>query len=280
MGKLLSRPILRYHGSKWRIAPWIISYIPKHKIYVELFGGGGAVLLQKPRSYSELYNDLDGEIANVFRVARDNGNELMEKLMLTPYSREEYITAYESTGDPVEWARRTILRSYMGFATNGSTKGHGKNTYPNTGFRGHRKDSGATPAHEWASYPECLSHITGRLKGVVIENRNALEIIPRYDNEKTVFYADPPYLPSVRDYGTDYRHEMSETDHIKLAEQLNLVKGSVLVSGYQSDLYNDLYKGWKRAEKKTYADRALPRTEVLWIKGVDPDLFDNYEEVI
>ena len=279
MYRSLSRPILRYHGSKWRIAPWIISHIPQHKIYVELFGGGGAVLLQKPRVFTELYNDLDGEIVNVFRVARDHGDKLTEKLILTPYSREEYRTAYEPTDDPVEQARRTILRSYMGFATNGSTKGHGKNTYPNTGFRGRRKDTGATPAHEWVSYPEFLWYTIRRLNGVVIENRNALEIIPRYDNEKTVFYADPPYLPSVRDYGSDYRYEMSEADHITLAEKLNQTKGAVLVSGYHSDLYNELYKGWDMAEKRTYADRALPRTEVLWMKGVDLGLFSNCKEV-
>jgi len=275
----VSRPILRYHGSKWRIAPWIISHIPPHKIYVELFGGGGAVLLQKPRAYSELYNDLDGEIVNVFRVVRDQGDKLLEKLILTPYSREEYRTAYEPTDDPVEQARRTILRSYMGFASNGSTKGHGKNTYPNTGFRGPRKSTGATPSHEWASYPEFLWSIILRLKGVVIENRNALEIIPRYDNEKTVFYADPPYLPSVRDYGSDYRHEMTETDHITLAQELNQTKGSVIVSGYHNNLYKELYKGWDVVEKKTYADRALPRTEVLWMKGIAPDLFYGCREV-
>lgn len=235
-------------------------------------------MLQKPRSYTELYNDLDGEIVNVFRVARDHGDELTEKLTLTPYSREEYKTAYEPTTDPIEQARRTILRSYMGFSTNGSTKGHSKNTYPNTGFRGHRQDTGATPAHEWASYPEALWRTTQRLKGVVIENRSALEIIPRYDSEKTVFYADPPYLPSVRDYGADYRHEMSEADHITLAEKLNQTKGAVIVSGYHSDLYDELYKGWDKAEKNTYADRALPRTEVLWMKGIEPGLFCSNEE--
>jgi DNA adenine methylase len=114
---------------------------------------------------------------------------------------------------------------------------------------------------------------------VVIENRNALEIIPRYDNDKTVFYADPPYLPSVRDYGSDYRCEMSEADHVLLAEKLNQTKGAVLVSGYHSDLYNELYKGWDMAEKKTVANRALPRTEVLWMKGISPGLFDSLKEV-
>jgi DNA adenine methylase len=269
-----NRPILRYHGGKWRIAPWILSYIPKHKIYVELFGGGGSILLRKSRSYSELYNDLDGEIVNLFRVTRERGYELMEKLILTPYSREEFLLAYEPSNDPLEQARRTVIRSFMGFGSSAATQGKStKGKKPSTGFRTNTNRAGTTTAHDWANYPDALKGIIDRLRGVIIENRNALEIIPIHDTEQTVFYADPPYLPSVRDYGKDYRYEMSIEDHIKLAEKLNRVKGAALISGYHSGLYEELYKGWVRREKKTYADGALPRTEVLWMKGVDPDLF-------
>jgi DNA adenine methylase len=270
MKGLVKRSILRYHGGKWRIAPWIISYIPAHKIYIELFGGGGSVLLRKPRSYSELYNDLDGEIVNLFRIVRDRGDELREKLALTPYSREEFIAAYKPSSDPLEQARRTVARAFMGFCSAAATEGKsskGKN--PLTGFRSNTNRSGTTAAHDWAHYPDALAGIIERLRGVVLENRNALDIIKIHDTENTVFYADPPYLPSVRDYGTDYKYEMTEEDHIQLAEQLNQVKGAVLVSGYHSDLYNELYKGWIRREKNTYADGALPRTELLWMKGVN-----------
>ncbi|GHV89869.1 DNA methyltransferase [Spirochaetia bacterium] len=276
---MVKRSILRYHGGKWRIAPWILSYIPPHKVYVELFGGGGSVLLRKPRSYSELYNDLDGEIVNLFRVARDRGDELVEKLMLTPYSREEFIKSYESTPDPIEQARRTVARAYMGFGSAAATQGKSsKGGNPLTGFRSNTNKAGTTTAHDWANYPEALKGIIERLRGVVIENRNAIEIIPMHDTESTVFYADPPYLPSVRDYGTDYRFEMTEEDHIQLAEKLNQTRGAVLVSGYHSDLYDELYKGWTRREKNTFADGALPRIEVLWMKGVDQGLFGcDYE---
>jgi DNA adenine methylase len=276
---MIRRSLLRYHGGKWRIAPWIISYIPAHKIYVELFGGGGSILLRKPRSYSELYNDLDGEIVNIFRVVRDRGNDLREKLFFTPFSREEFILAYEPSDDPLEQARRTVSRSFMGFGSAAATQGKsskGKN--PLTGFRSNTNRTGTTAAHDWANYPDAMTGFIERLRGVVLKNRNALDIIKIHDTEKTVFYADPPYLPSVRDYGNDYRYEMREEEHIQLAEKLNQVKGMVLISGYHSDLYDELYKGWTRREKNTYADGALPRTEVLWMKGVDLGLFgDDYQ---
>jgi DNA adenine methylase len=266
----VKRSFLRYHGGKWRIAPWIISFIPpRHKIYVELFGGGGSVLLRKPRSYSELYNDLDGEIVNLFRIVRDRGNELIEKLILTPYSRKEFVLSYEPSDDPLEQARRTVARAFMGFGSSAATQGKShKGQNPLTGFRSNTNMAGTTAAHDWAHYPDALKVIIDRLRGVVIENRNALDIIPIHDTEETVFYADPPYLPSVRDYGNDYRYEMTVDDHIRLAEKLNQVKGAVLVSGYHSELYDELYKGWIRREKNTYADGALPRTEVLWMRGI------------
>jgi DNA adenine methylase len=254
--------------------------MPSHRIYVELFGGGASVLLRKPRSYSELYNDLDGEIVNFFRVVRDRGNELVENLYLTSYSYEEFILSYEPVVDPLEQALRTVTRSFMGFGSAAATQGKStKGNNPLTGFRSNTKRTGGSPARDWMNYPDALINIIDRLRGVTIENRNALEIIPTHDSESTLFYADPPYLPSVRDYGRDYQYGMTEEDHVRLAEKLNWVKGMVIVSGYHSDLYDELYKGWIRREKSTYADGAQPRTEVLWMKGVNigMELFTDKE---
>jgi DNA adenine methylase len=123
--------------------------------------------------------------------------------------------------------------------------------------------------------------IIERLRGVIIEHENALDIIEKYDSKDTLFYADPPYLTAVRDKGSDYRYELNEGDHIRLAELLCAVKGKALVSGYHSALYEGLYQGWEVRERETYADRALPRTEVLWIKGMEKELFsDGYDEQI
>lgn len=274
------RPIVRYHGGKWRLAPWIISYFPAHRIYVEPFGGGGSVLLRKTRSYAEVYNDLDGEIVNLFRVARDHGEELRMALEMTPYAREEFNLAWYPSPDPVEQARRTVVRSFMGFGSSSVTRARktSKSSKPQTGFRSNSNRSGTIPAHDWKHYPDEFVAIIERLRGVIIENRNAFEVMASHDSKETLFYVDPPYLPETRDKGTDYRFEMDEAGHIQLAEALHHLKGSVIVSGYPSLLYDRLYAGWNRVEHEALADGAAKRTEVLWIKGIDHGLFQDINQ--
>ena len=266
-----TRPLLRYHGGKWMLAPWIISQFPEHRSYVESFGGGGSVLMRKPRSFTEIYNDLDGEIVNVFRVARDRGKDLVRALELTPFSRVEFEHAYESTEDPIESARRTVIRSFMGFGSDGVHSTH------KTGFRGKSDRSGTTPCHDWRNYPEALRAIIERLQGVVIEQKPAIEVIERYDASNALHYVDPPYVHSTRvrvDAARGYRHEMTDADHIALAELLNRCAGAVILSGYGCPLYDDLYKNWERIEKTgPFADGALVRTEVLWMRNVRHGLF-------
>jgi DNA adenine methylase len=276
---MITRPLVRYHGSKWKIASWVISFIPKHQRYVEPYGGGAAVLLLKSRSHEEVYNDLDSDIVNLFRVTRDNGEELKRRIASTPFSREEYLQAYKPTDDPIEQARRTVIRAFMGRANTGAT---GKITDDGpiaTGFRASSHGCGKTAAKVWASYPDAFNALIERLKGVVIENRDALEVIYQHDSDSTFFYVDPPYIPSVRDAGKDYRYEMSLGEHVKLAAVLSEVKGAVMVSGYHSDLYSQLYNGWTVRKKKTYSDgdKEKPRTEVIWMKGfnIENELFEG-----
>jgi DNA adenine methylase len=259
------RPIVRYHGGKWLLAPWIISYFPAHRIYVEPYGGGGSVLLRKPRARAEVYNDLDGEIVNLFRAARDHGEDLRRALELTPFSRDEFKASYEPSEDPLEQARRTVVRAFMGFGSNSHNRA--------TGFRSNSDRSGTTPAMDWRHYPGEFGAIIERLQGVVIENRDALEVIQIHDSPATLHYIDPPYVSDTRDAGKDYRHEMTDADHEQLASVLREVKGAVIVSGYPSPLYEDLYSGWTRAEQAALADGAAPRTEVLWMRGIDLGLF-------
>lgn len=265
---------MRYHGGKWRLAPWIIEHFPPHKIYVEPFGGAASVLMQKPRSYAEVYNDLDGEVVNVFRVLRDPGQaaELERLLRLTPFAREEFVAAYEPSDNHVEQARRTIIKSFMGF---GSAAIHTKTGMrsratlyhlPSTGFRSNSTRSGTTPAHDWKAYPDQIQAFVERLQGVVIENRDAIEVIRSHDQPDTLHYVDPPYPLGTRDAGTDYRHEMTDDDHRELAEVLHSVKGMVVISGYPCNLYDEeLYPDWHRVERPHLADGARPRTEVLWL---------------
>lgn len=260
------RPLMRYHGGKWRLAPWIISHFPSHRIYVEPYGGGASVLLRKPRSYAEVYNDLDGEIVNVFKVARDRGLELREQLKLTPFSREDFEIAFSHIDDPLEQARRTISRSFMGFGSAAATMNKNTRGRSTTGFRANSNRSGTTPAHDWKNYGEAFDELIERLKGIVIENRPGIQVMQSHDSPETLHYVDPPYVTSTRDdKRADYRHEMTDEDHIELSAFLKTLKGSVILSGYKSPLYNDLYSEWQFFDKATYADGAKKRTERLWL---------------
>lgn len=263
-----SRPILRYHGGKFRLAQWIISFFPTHRIYVEPFGGAGSVLLQKNRSYMDVYNDLDNELVNLFMVARDRGDELVTALELTPFSRFEFNLSYEKADCPIERARRLVVRCFMG---------HGSNSHNRkTGFRRHSRLSGTSPCHDWKNYPAALREIIERLQGVVIENRDAFDLIKDQDDKETLFYMDPPYVLSTRDPGTDYKHELTDEDHFEFAELLHSLKGMVILSGYGCDLYDKkLFKGWYRSERIAMADGARERVEVIWLNEAAQKAIEN-----
>lgn len=246
------RPVMRYHGGKWIIAPWIVSQFPAHRIYVEPFGGAASVLLRKPRSYAEIYNDLAGDIVNVFRVLQDDAQaqRLIHLLTVTPFARAEFERTYEPSGDPVERARRTIFRTMAGFGSSASTKGY------KTGFRANANKSGSTPARDWVNYPRRLPAIIDRLRGVVIENRPAVEVMQQQDSPSTLHYVDPPYVHATRreSNGRDpsYEFEMTDADHEALAGQLSELEGFVVLSGYPSDLYDRLYTRWNHIERPHY----------------------------
>jgi len=260
------RPVLRYHGGKWRLAPWIISHFPPHRVYVEPFGGAASVLLRKqPAALVDVYNELDGEIVNLFRVLRDPdlSVQLCDAITLTPYARAEFALSYELSTDPVEQARRTAVRAYMGFGSDSASGAR-------TGFRANGNRQNMHPARDWIGYPKALALIVERLRGVVIENRDASDCMRQHDASSTLHYVDPPYIPDSRSVhtrrsGKGYRHELTAAEHESLAAALHDMAGMVVLSGYDSDLYRALYDGWRRSERAARADAGLYRTEVLWL---------------
>ena len=260
------KPVMRYHGAKYRLAPWVISFFPEHSTYVELFGGAAGVLIQKEKSKSEVYNDLDGDIVNVFRVlrSRDLSERLFEVLSLTPFSREDFEDARNIVGDPVERARRVLVRAHMGFGSAGAT-GHG------TGFRRDSKRLGGNGSHVWAKYPDVVCELRERLRGVIIENRPAVDLIEVHDDQNTLFYVDPPYVHSTRSMGSKrgyYRYEMSDDDHELLLKALLEVKGFVVLSGYDTEMYNSWLSGWEKSStsSRISSNRGCGvRTENVWL---------------
>lgn len=242
------------------LAPWILEHLPAHRIYVEPYAGGASVLLRKPRVHAEIYNDLDGEITNLFRVLRSTteGRELVRQVRYTPFARREYEQAFQPAGDSIEQARRTLIKAAMGFGSNSIHK--------RTGFRSGFTRNGQVPAGDWSRLPPALEQIIERLRGVIIEERPAAHVIQQYDTPQTLHYVDPPYPHSTRGDDSRYRCEMTDDEHRELGGVLRSVRGMVVISGYACDLYDvELYPDWRRIERSTHADGGRDRTEVLWL---------------
>lgn len=257
-----SRPVLRYHGSKYRIAPWVCAHLPPHQLYVEPYCGSAACLLAKPRATGEIINDLDEDVVNVFQVLRDRlqAAELERLLRLTPYAHAEFRLAYEPAGDPIERARRTIIRSFMGHGSGCVTRGS------RHGFRRGKLTSRVRmPAGEWATYPDAIEAFVERLQGVIIESRDAIDVIQIYDAPGVLHYVDPPYLAGLRGPDKRYAYEMTDDDHRRLAEALHGCRGMVVLSGYPSPLYTELYPDWRRVVRPARDAAANERTEALWL---------------
>ena len=261
----VTRPLLRWHGGKWRIAPWVIEHFPQHRCYVEAFGGAASVLLRKSRVGAEVYNDLDDDVVNLFRLLRDPdcAAQLLHALELTPFARTERDECCALADTPVEQARRLIVRSFMGFGSDSSRIDRC------TGFRSssNRDGGGSTPARDWANYPPALEAIVNRVRGVVIEHRDALEVMRIHDQPWTLHYVDPPYLPATRRIhsGHGYVHELSAQDHRRLLQGLRDLQGMVVLSGYPHASYSRALCDWRPVSLQTYADGAQPRTEMLWL---------------
>ena len=257
-------PIMKYHGSKFRLYPWLSQFFPKHRTFVEAFGGAAGVMVQKPRSESEVYNDLDGDVVNVFRVLRDPvaSGRLQELLLLTPYSREEFDRSYELTVDPVERARRTLVRAHMGFGSAAATKA-------STGFCIDSERRYHNKSILWDRYPSNISMFCKRFMSVIIESRPALKVLENHDRTDTLFFLDPPYMHDTRVMRDRcYQQEMSNDNHAELLRSIKALSGMVIICGYDNELYRDLLADWRleSTRSRISAGRGTAvRTENIWM---------------
>lgn len=226
--------LVRYHGGKVRLAGSIAGLFPRHEAYIEPYGGGAAVLLAKARSRLEVYNDLDGDMVTLFRVLRDQPGALADAISLTPFARAEHVLAYLPAEDDLERARRVLIRSHFGHGSSG--------IHRSTGFRAAGLRAGTLPVHGWMGLPETIRETAERMRGVVIEQRPAVQIMQANDSAAALHYVDPPYLPETRGKGRDYAHEMTRQDHEELLHILLGLRGAVVLSGYASSLYDDALK--------------------------------------
>lgn len=262
------RPALRYHGQKWKLYEWISSFFPPHTCYCEPYGGGAGILLQKPPSPYEVYNDL-GDVALFFQTLREQPDALADLIRNTPYSRFEYLHAMRGAHEfqglkPIEAARRFLVQSWQ---SRGTTAGSNNNT----GWRYEREAGrgGGTVISDWLAVPANIIQIADRLRSVQIEHSDAIDCIQRYDAPGTLFYVDPPYVWTTRNprrAGKVYQYEMADVDHRALADTLSHIKGVAIVSGYPSDLYAEIYTGWRMETRQVTTDHPdKMATECLWI---------------
>ena len=274
-------PPFPYYGGKQTIARDIVEQLPPHGHYVEPYAGSLAVLLAKPPSAHETVNDLDGDIVALWRVLRDRPDDLERVCALTPHARAEHQQALHRPEDldDLERARRIWVRL---------TQGRGGSLHP-TGWRHFQNPRGrrggfASMGAYLEAYAARILPAADRLARVSLECRPALDIIAAYGrHDDVLLYVDPPYLAETRNSrtGNHYRHELrSPAEHEDLADALLACRAAVVLSGYPSALYDDLYSAWRRVEIPTYTGNGAPgaerRTEVLWINrpGRDLPLFD------
>lgn len=250
------KQVLRYPGSKARLAHWIVSQFPPHECYLEPFAGSAVVLFAKPRSPVEMLNDRDGRVCNFFRVLRDRPEELARAAELTPWARAEYEESQEDEGDDLERARRFLVRCWQGY--NGST-------VDDCGWQKVCRNLSPWPAPKWwQSVPQSIRAATERLSGVQIETRPALDVIRWANYPECLIYCDPPYLG----LGSRYLHDMDENDHERLLDALCEHRGPVFLSAYESAFYEERLTGWQRMSRQNQALETVTRQEVLWLNPV------------
>lgn len=215
------------------------------------------MLLQKARVLTEVYNDLDRDLVNMFTVIRERPVELAKALAFTPYSREEYNGLYAVDGDEVQRARRFIARSFMGM--------HSKGAVQKSGFDSRTNPDGYTGRmRAFSDLPDEIIHVASRFVHVLIEQCDAIDLVGRYDRSDAFIYLDPPYLAETRS-GKIYNHEMTDAQHLALLERVRQLSAMVCISGYPSALYDGVLADWARVETGAFTDGAAARTEVLWI---------------
>ena len=257
-----------YYGGKYYQLNWLLPLLPECHHFCEPFCGAAIVTLNREPSKVETINDLNGDVVNFFKVLRGNGNELIEKLRLTPYARDEFVNAINYDGDDdLERARCFYVRQRQGYS--------GLN-HPRSSWSFIKKKSGGEfPSLVQINAIEKLEPIIARLRYLQIDNRPAIDVIQRNDTADTLFYCDPPYASGSRVSAKDYgKYEMSDADHRELASVLHNVKGRVAISGYRCELYNELYGDWVRHDKG-YHVRSSNKAKVETNRRVD-SLWCNY----
>ncbi len=255
-----------WYGGKFSHLDFILPHIPRDADhFCDVYGGSAAVLINLDPFPAETYNDLDSELVNFFQAIRDNGEELIKAISLTPFSREELLRACEPVNDAstVERARRFFVRARQTRTGLAQTSSGGR--WAHCVLTSRAGMAGAVS--RWLGSIEGLPEIVQRLQRVQIENAPALDVIRRYDTERTVFYLDPPYVHEARGDSSAYAHEMTDEQHREMASVIKGIRGRAVLSGYRTALYDEIFSEWRRVDGDTRLCQSVrkPRQECLWM---------------
>lgn len=234
------------------------KFFPQHHSYVEPFFGSGAVLFNKKPSNIETVNDIDGEVVNLFECIKQDPEKLAKIIYLTPYSRDVFEDAYQiRTRDKYEKASAFMVRCDMGhgFRTNGEKVGFKMDVQG--------RESAYAVKH-WNQVPNLIMECASRSKEVQIENRDAVNVIERFNHSNVLIYLDPPYMLETR-HGKQYRHEMGNADHKNLLDVIVNHKAKIIISGYPSKFYDNALKGWHKETHISRNQRNKQVKEVIWM---------------
>ncbi len=251
------KPLLKYPGAKWSRASWIVSHFPPHARYLEPYCGSDACFFSKDPVDHEVLGDKNSHVINLFRI-RDHGEELARRIEMTGWIEEGYHLYekhYGGTGDPIEDARRFLIRCW---------EAHGTKLGSTCGWRHKGVNSNASTTSLWRQLPGRILAVVDRLKDAEIRCRPALEFIDYYSHPDVFVYCDPPYPLSMRTYNL-YEHEMTDEKHLALLQTLDQHRGPVVLSGYACPLYDDQLAHWYRVTMPSLAEKGNRRTEVLWL---------------
>lgn len=264
------RPIVKCHGGKHYLNPWIISHFPENYEefdYVEPYVGGGSVLLNKERASHnriEIVNDAHLGLIQIYRALRDEPKHFISKLKRTRYTERVFLR--ELNKQDKEY------KDYMDQAMNEYVVRRMSRGGLKKAFAWSNRTRGGLPGdlNAWNTMLQQLPLVAKRIEDISIFNKPAVEVLKAFNEETTLSYCDPPYLHESRTSKDSYEHEMTTDDHIELSEVLIQYRGKVLISGYPSVLYKRLYKEWN-CVKKQIANHASQqktksqKTEVLWM---------------
>lgn len=255
---------ITWFGGKGHMVRHLLPLLPPHTTYVEVFGGGAALLHAKLPSACEIYNDVDLLVTDFFRVLRDPVlfEQFQRSVTFLPHSRAEFSWARATLNvstDPMERAVAFYVIARQGFSGDHL---HGGWSYS----RGESSRGMANSTAKWLTGVESLPDIHRRWMRVQIEADCFRKVIPRFDDPSACFYVDPPYHPSTRRRGK-YRFDLTAEDHEDLVSLLLTVQGKCILSGYANPLYRQLEDaGWCRLDFPTHA-HAAGRTRLTGILG-------------